>query len=242
MEATRRDEAVEPSTGWRDATTRLALDAIDVQLGKVVGADAPAALGADDEANDGRTLRRTRNREAVIVALLDLIRDGELDPNVAQIADRAEVSHRSVFRYFDDLSDLVRTAIEHEIRRALPLSIVPDLGMGSLPRRVDSIVDARLRVHEATHQVSRVARLRAPEISAIDESLKVVASLNRAQLRTHFDRELSAIGDARSEFVLDAATVLTSFESYDLHHRMLEHTTERIRLVWHHALLAIFGG
>ena len=76
----------------------------------------------DDESGapseDGRRLRRARNRAAVIDSLLELIRMGETDPTVSKIAERAGVSHRSVFRYFDDMDDLARTAIDQELREA----------------------------------------------------------------------------------------------------------------------------
>lgn len=203
--------------------------------------DVGAELGgADDGDGDGRTLRRTRNRERVIEALLELIAEGQLEPNVADIADRACVSHRSVFRYFEDINDLVRLAIDHEVNAAMPLAVIPELGVGSLDRRVDAWVESRLRVYARTHQVGRVARLRSASIPAIDASLVVLADLSRAQMRTHFATELDELG-SDTEFVLDAAMLLTTFESYDLHRRLYGHGTERIRQVWHVGLAAIFA-
>ena len=205
-------------------------NADEIDVGEELG-------GADD--GDGRTLRRTRNRERVIEALLELIAEGHLEPNVGDIADRAGVSHRSVFRYFEDINDLVRLAIDHEVNAAMPLAVIPDLGVGSLDRRVDAWVESRLRVYARTHQVGRVARLRSASIPAIDASLAVLADLSRAQMRTHFATELDELG-SDIEFVLDAAMLLTTFESYDLHRRLYGHGTERIRQVWHVGLAAIF--
>ena len=59
-------------------------------------------------------------------------------------------------------------------------------------------------------------------------------------MRNHFEVELTAVHDAQAEFILDAAMVITSFESYDTHRRIFQHGTERIRLVWNNALLALF--
>lgn len=199
----------------------------------------------DDEGNegneggDGRTLRRTRNRQRVIVALLDLIREGDLDPSVANIADRAGVSHRSVFRYFDDINDLVHTAIDHEIERAAHLAAIPDLGMGTLERRIDSWVDSRLRVFATTFQVGRVARRRALEIPSIDEGMRSIYQLSLTQMRNHFATELDQLG-AEGGLILDAAMVQTSFESYDLQYRTMEHSVERVRQIWHLALHELF--
>jgi len=196
-------------------------------------------VDSDEEEGDGRTLRRTRNRQRVIVALLDIVREGELDPSVADIADRAEVSHRSVFRYFDDINDLVRTAIDHEIEHAIPLAAIPDLGIGSLDRRIDSWVDSRLRLHAATYQVGRVARHRAPGIPSIDDGMKVIYQMSVTRMRNHFATELDSLG-ADGGIMIDAAMVLTSFESYDLQRRIMEQGTERIRRIWHLALLELF--
>lgn len=190
-------------------------------------------------ARDGRHQRRTRNREAVIGALLELMREGSFEPSVAQIADRAGVSHRSVFRYFDDLSDLVRAAIDREVRGALPLAMLPNIGQGTLESRVDSFVESRLNVFGRTHQVGRVARLRSDTIPAIHEGLQQVVKLFRVQLHNHFGPELSSLDDTQAEFTIDAIQVLTGFEAYDLQLRTLEHSTERIRQVWTLALLAL---
>lgn len=218
---------------------RLERDAVRAALGLAPRTTTPEASINDSEEGDGRTLRRTRNRQSVIIALLDIVREGELDPSVADIADRAGVSHRSVFRYFDDINDLVRTAIDHEVERTTPLAAIADLGLGTLDRRIDSWVDSRLRVHVATYQVGRVARHRAPEIPSIDEGMKGIYQLGVTKMRNHFAHELDQLG-SDGGFVLDAATVLTSFESYDLHHRIMEHPTERIRQVWHLGLHELF--
>jgi AcrR family transcriptional regulator len=207
-------------------------------LGVAALDDALDATGNDEE-GDGRTLRRTRNRQRVIIALLDIVREGSLDPSVADIADRAGVSHRSVFRYFDDINDLVRTAIDHEVERASPLAFISDLGNGSIERRVDSWVDSRLRLFAETYEVGRVARHRAQEIPSIDEGMKAIYQLSVTQMRQHFATELDQLG-SDGGFVLDAAMVSTSFEAYDLQRRIMEHSTERIRQVWHLALHELF--
>jgi len=214
-------------------------DAVRAALGL---APRPAEIddvGDEPGDGDGRTLRRTRNRQRVIIALLDIVREGELDPSVADIADRAGVSHRSVFRYFDDINDLVRTAIDHEVELATPLAAIPDLGIGPLDRRIDSWVDSRLRVHAATYQVGRVARHRAPGIPSIDDGMKLIYQLGVTKMRNHFATELDTLG-ADGGIMVDAAMVLTSFESFDLQQRIMEQGTERIRQIWHLALLELF--
>ena len=54
--------------------------------------------------------------------MLQLYAEGNLDPSSDEIAERAGLSPRSLFRYFDDLDDLVRVAIGRQHERLLPLA------------------------------------------------------------------------------------------------------------------------
>ena len=111
--------------------------------GRTVRPDVP------DVITDGRQLRRERNREAVVEALLDLYREGNLRPSTEEIATRAGLSPRSLFRYFDDVDDLTRTAVRHQHERAQHL--VP-IGAGPhepLADRVDTLVAQRFRLFDA---------------------------------------------------------------------------------------------
>ena len=65
----------------------------------------PAAAAAPTT-EDGRHARRDRNRLAVVDAMLELYVEGNLDPSSDEIAERAGLSPRSLFRYFEDLDDL----------------------------------------------------------------------------------------------------------------------------------------
>jgi AcrR family transcriptional regulator len=184
------------------------------------------------DAVDGRTLRRTRNRTAVITALLDMIREGDLSPGAAEIADRAGVSHRSIFRYFDDLDDLVRTTIDAAFVDAGPLARVPDLGVGGFEERLEHFVDARLALFERVDGAMQLARTRAYSIPSIDDEIAAFAQMFRAQIAEHFGPELAAHEHPAREFVVDAVLVLTSYEGYAIHGRLLGSSSERLRLAW----------
>src|SRR3546814_2134204 len=71
----------------------------------------PASPPDASATTDGRSLRRDRNRMAVIDAVLALYDSGNLAPSSDDIAERAGTSVRSVFRYFDDVDDMLRAAI-----------------------------------------------------------------------------------------------------------------------------------
>lgn len=213
---------------------------LDVDLELVRDADG-VADGGEDRSTDGRTMRRRRNRQAVIESLISLIREGDLNPTVAKIADRAEVSHRSVFRYFEDLNDLARTAIETEFRKTLPLGVIPDLGEGDLEHRIDTMVDRQLAVLGHTHALGRVARSRLLDLPEVDRGMANIAEFRLEQVRQQFAPELAGMDPAGSESIATAILMIISFESYDFQVRVLERTVDEVAANWRTALLALLG-
>lgn len=212
--------------------------------GNITRSTATASVGTSDEArcdvSDGRSLRRVRNREHVISTVLELIRAGDANPSVQDIATHAGVSLRSVFRYFDDLDDLLRAAIEHGIQHALPLSDIDQAGEGPLELRIDTFVDSRLRLWAATHEFGRIARSRADSIPALARAIGMIYELLRTQAHAQFAPELSALDPVDAEFTLESITVMTGFGSFDTQRHVLGDGAERIRMVWKlnlHALL-----
>jgi len=190
---------------------------------------------------DGRTLRRTRNRDSVINALLELIREGNLHPGAAQIAERAGVSHRSVFRYFDDLDDLTRTALRQDFQAAQPLIEITDIGEGTLEERVARLVEARLALYTHIRGTALVLREKAGSMPDMDAELVNMYMYYREQLRQQFAAELTAWSQTESEHIVDACIVLTSFDSYDVHQRLLGHDSESINTSWNTSLVALLS-
>ena len=190
---------------------------------------------------DGRTLRRTRNRTAVIAALLAIVREGNLRPGAAEIADRAGVSHRSIFRYFEDLDDLARTAIEYAFMEAGPLADIPEVDAGALQERIAALVEARLALFESVDGTMQLARMRAPSIPSIDEAIAQIAVVFKDQIAGQFAPELAAIDEAERDLMIDGVLVLTSYDSFTIHRRLLDSDNDRIRAAWVCALGALFN-
>ncbi len=174
--------------------------------------------GAADGAveTDGRRLRRAVNREAVVDALLDLYKEGNLRPGTDEIAERAGISPRSLFRYFEDTDDLAGEAITRQLARALPLVQVDVDADAPFDDRVQGLVAQRVRLFGAVGQAAHVSRLRAPFQPRLAESLAESRRFLRSQLRALFAGELEAMGDDRAEWALASADVLASFEAYQL--------------------------
>src|SRR5215207_3473812 len=137
--------------------------------------------GMDD---DGRRARRDRNRSSVVQAMLDLFNEGTFAPSADEIAERAGLSSRSLFRYFDDLDDLVRAAIGRQLERVRPTLILDFDPDDSLPARIDAFVDQRLRMFAAVGLVGHVTRIRSHYQPIIATELRTL----RAMLRAHIER------------------------------------------------------
>lgn len=181
------------------------------------GADKRAsAADAAFASVDGRRAWRDRNLSAVVDAMLDLFAEGNLRPGADEIAARSGVSRRSVFRYFDDLDSLGRTAVEHQLARVGHLIELADIGEGTVESRVDRLIAQRLRLFAATMPAARVSRLRAPFEPVLAQELARSRRLFRRQVERHFDDVLRPLTRARRNAVLSAAEVLCSFEAYEL--------------------------
>lgn len=167
---------------------------------------------------DGRSQRRDRNRESVVTALLELYREGRLGPSADEIAARAGISVRSLFRYFEDIEALVRAAIVRQQEHVAPLyalDVSPDL---PLPERLDRFVAGRLRLLQGMGEVGRVARNLAAHQPLVLAELARIRHALRGQIAEVFAPELDALPQAERRSALAAADVVASWEALDLMH------------------------
>jgi AcrR family transcriptional regulator len=179
-----------------------------------VGTDE-AAGGAEA---DGRRRRREVGRMAVVDAVSDQILDGEGQPTAEQIAERADVSVASVFRYFSSLDELRRVGVQRYFERIDHLLAIEAIGDGPLPRRIDNFVASRLEYYRLTEPMARVARHQAFVIDEMQASLQRVRATLSDQIEQHFAPELDRLRPAGRTDRLAVVAALTSFEAWDLMH------------------------
>jgi AcrR family transcriptional regulator len=154
--------------------------------------------------------RSLRSRERILDALLALVRDGELHPTAQQVADRAGVGLRSVFRHFEDMETLyaeLRERMDRELRPPRPLSPLE----GSLAERLAAFSRARSRVYERItpfQRAERPQRWRSPTLQDAH------ATLLREQ-RKHLQETFPEI-DALPAEIRHALEVVTGFEFWEL--------------------------
>jgi AcrR family transcriptional regulator len=59
-----------------------------------------------DAREDGRRLRSKTSRDKMVAAMIELVREGAIMPSADQVATRAEVGLRTVFRQYKDMETL----------------------------------------------------------------------------------------------------------------------------------------
>ena len=160
---------------------------------------------------DGRRLRREQNREAVIDAMLALFREGVYQPSTAEVAAKAGLSVRSLFRYFDDVNDLHRAALDRELALALRLVDPRVGGAEPTPTKIAAVVRARCELFEVIGPAARALRAAANRRPMLAGQLGRNRAFLRQQLGEIFAPELAA-----SAALLPALEVLCSFEAYEL--------------------------
>jgi AcrR family transcriptional regulator len=177
--------------------------------------------GVEDpvEATDGRSLRRLRNEQAAVDAILDLLNEGVVQPTAQDVATRSGVSMRSIFRLFQDMEALNAAAIERQLSRVGPL-LAPVPATGPVAERVAALAADRARFYEAIAPVRRLAVRRAAQSPALEAGLARASRHFRNQVATVFAAELAAAAtgpsnSAPSGDLLDALDAAASWEAWD---------------------------
>jgi AcrR family transcriptional regulator len=165
---------------------------------------------------DGRRARREHNRAAVLDALAELYGEANYEPSAAEIAERAGLSPRSLFRYFDDVDDLNRATIDQQLARARPLLAVDVRPEDPTATKVERLVEARLRLYGAIAPAARAARICAWRHPVMAEQIGTTRSYLRHQLERLFAPELDTLGPDRAGAALAAMDALCSFEAVEL--------------------------
>ena len=96
---------------------------------------------------DGRKLRSEDSKRRIVAAMLELVREGRIAPTAEEVARRAQVGLRTIFRRFKDMESLyaeMAGAIDERIA-----SISDEfVGRGDWLANLSQMVDRRLQAYE----------------------------------------------------------------------------------------------
>lgn len=155
---------------------------------------------------DGRIQRSERSRQVIIDAMLALMNEGVLIPTAQQVADKAGVAIRTVFRHFDDMEALY-SETDETIRPIYESMFLGVDRTGSLAERVLHAVESHADAYEQQaliHESTTVMLWRS-------ETIRKVYARNQRNLRKDLDKWLPELKNVSSER-REAIDAIASFE------------------------------
>jgi AcrR family transcriptional regulator len=187
---------------------------------------APAAAPAEDAlTKDGRRRRGEDNRAKIVAAMLEIIHAGEVAPSAEQVAQRADVGLRTVFRHFQDMDSLYRE-MSVVISGELHAAAATPLESEDWRERVVELIGRRSWAFEKVGpflRASAVFRYRSKFLDADNADFATA-------LRTILKRQLPP-AVARDQAKLEMLDLLLSFETWSRLRREQGLTPKRAREV-----------
>jgi AcrR family transcriptional regulator len=173
------------------------------RLHLVAQADPPPAPEPD-----GRRRRSQDSRARIVAAMLDLVQGGDPAPGAEQVAARAGVGLRSVFRHFKDMDSLYRemsVAIEAEVVGVIDRPLTA----GEPMQRMIELVGRRAEVFETISAYKRAADLQRHRSAFLEAGHARLTQRAREALR----RALPPL-TAKDANLLESLDLLLSWEAW----------------------------
>ncbi len=184
----------------------------------------------------GRRPRPSERRSRAVDAFIDLVLERGRHPRPEEVAERADVSIASLYRYFADLDELRRDAIARLVDRFPDLFDISNIGTGDRDQRIAAFTAARFALHETLHPLQLVARAVSHTDPALANHVDTARVAMADQTRLHFAAELGALSPATRGDTVEAIAALTSVESWEQFRRSYGRTPAQTRRAWSSAI------
>ena len=176
--------------------------------------------------------------------MLDIVRERSPEllhlPGAAEVAKRAGVSERTVFRHFADLDSLFLAAASR-LRPTQDKYLGPRPAGADVTDRIAAIVRLRSKLYEEIAPVRRVTIHLSHTQPVVVKQLAQGHAAARAQIADVFAPELSRLSSTRRPILLDALDLATSWSSWDTLRTLQGCSTDRTRKVITEALTALLA-
>ena len=151
----------------------------------------PLDPSARTEPSDGRRQRSERSRSQIIDAMFSLIREGDMSPSAARVAERAEVGLRTVFRHFEDMDSLFVEMAERISSEIMPKVLAPFEARDWRGRFMEH-VERRIEIYEYIMPVRVSANLRRFQSRFLMEEYRRNLLIERASLSALLPEEITS--------------------------------------------------
>ncbi|GEM_PF-3300754 len=173
-------------------------------------------LNADK--SDGRIERKNRNKNKVLAAFLQLVEEQKGLPTAREIANKAGLSRRSIFRYFDNIDELVVSAYNYQIKlqqEKFPPPEVPKNERDSI-EKASELVDHLILIYEDTSSIRESLSAQGLPTEVLQKINVLRSQSLRDRIEQHFKDYLNQLEDKEiKENTLYALEVSLSSDSWD---------------------------
>jgi AcrR family transcriptional regulator len=143
--------------------------------------ELPIAVSREAPASDGRRRRSQQSRDRIVEAMLALVEEGAISPGAEDVAQRASVGLRSVFRHFKDMDSLY-AEMAVRLSRVYESALMP-FQAESWNGQLFEAIDRRVAIFERLLPFKRAADAHRHESPVLAANHAASLSLLRARLQ-----------------------------------------------------------
>jgi AcrR family transcriptional regulator len=147
---------------------------------------ARIAAGAS---SDGRRRRSENSRAKIIEAMLSLVREGKIVPTAEEVAARADIGLRSVFRHFSDMEAL-RQEMVAQMAQSFMKWLAPFEG-DDWRDQLKELIGRRVSAYEEVLPFKRAAEVRRYKSTVIGSEFERLNALMRNRLKSVLPEEFT---------------------------------------------------
>lgn len=158
-----------------------------------------------DTQSDGRRRRAQNSRQRIVAAMIELVAEGRITPSAEEVAARASVGLRTVFRHFSDMESLY-AALTSALAEQYEMWLIPFESM-AWQDQLEEIIERRTATYERLLPFKRAGDAHRHTSAAIQAEHARIRALLRQRLRTFLPKSIAS--DAARFETLD---LMLSFE------------------------------
>jgi len=171
---------------------------------------------------DRRRLRSERTKQRIVEAFLELLREGDPNPRVGEIAKRAGCAIRSIHERFVTVNELHGAAAEYAMNQAIALAPLTNAD-ADRHTRINAQVRTRGGTCERTLPLWRLLLASQSVSPGLRDKVTLARRMIGLRLEAMYRPELATLSAVERRKLLVTLEALTDFESWGLmreHHGM----------------------
>ena len=158
-----------------------------------------------DTIPDGRRRRAQDSRQRIVAAMIELVAEGHITPSAEEVASRANVGLRTVFRHFNDMESLY-AALTASLAEQYEMWLIPFESM-EWRDQLEEIIERRTATYERLLPFKRAGDAHRHTSPAIQAEHGRIRGVLRHRLRSFLPK---SIADDSARF--ETLDLMLSFE------------------------------